>query len=42
MELIQIKTEGKPKLDLATVQQKLAAAQGPKYWQSQDELAGTE
>lgn len=47
MELIQIKTAGdgsspKQKLDLATVQQKLSAAQGPEYWRSLEELAGTE
>ena len=42
MELINIKTESKPSLDLATVQQKLAAAQGPEYWRSLEELAGTE
>ena len=42
MELINIKTDGEQKLDLATVQQKLAAAHGPEYWRSLDELAGTE
>ncbi len=47
MELIQIKTAGdssgpRQKLDLATVQQKLSAVQGPEYWRSLDELAGTE
>jgi molybdopterin-containing oxidoreductase family iron-sulfur binding subunit len=42
MELINIKTESKPSLDLATVQEKLAAAQGPEYWRSLDELASTE
>src|SRR4051812_44987236 len=42
MELIQIKDEAKRKLDLATVQQKLAEAQGPEYWRSLEELAGTD
>jgi molybdopterin-containing oxidoreductase family iron-sulfur binding subunit len=42
MELINIKTDSKPGLDLATVQQKLAAAQGPEYWRSLDELANTD
>ena len=47
MELIQIKTAGdgsspRQKLDLATVQQKLSAAQGPEYWRSLEELAGTD
>ena len=47
MELIQIKTAGEgsrptQKLDLTTVQQKLSAAQGPEYWRSLEELAGTE
>src|SRR5512147_1177188 len=47
MELIQIKSAGdssspNQKLDLATVQQKLSAAQGPEYWRSLEELAGTE
>jgi molybdopterin-containing oxidoreductase family iron-sulfur binding subunit len=46
MELIQIKTGDKEprsekKLDLATVQQRLSAAQGPQYWRSLEELAGT-
>ncbi|HUN87511.1 MAG TPA: TAT-variant-translocated molybdopterin oxidoreductase [Terriglobales bacterium] len=51
MELIQIKTgqtgnnqsgkgSGQP-LDIKTVQQKLSAAQGPEYWRSLEELAGT-
>jgi molybdopterin-containing oxidoreductase family iron-sulfur binding subunit len=47
MELIQIKSAGdgsrpKQKLDLATVQKQLSAAQGPEYWRSLEELAGTE
>src|ERR1700741_3896211 len=46
MELIKIKTGGDDprsgkKLDVATVQQKLSAAQGPEYWRSLEELAGT-
>ncbi len=46
MELIQIKpgaTTCRPekKLDVKTVQQKLSAAQGPEYWRSLEELAGT-
>ncbi len=47
MELIQINTDGEngrpgKKLDLKTVQEKLSAAQGPEYWRSLEELAGTE
>jgi molybdopterin-containing oxidoreductase family iron-sulfur binding subunit len=47
MELIQIKSAGdgsspKQKLNLATVQQKLSAAQGPEYWRSLEELSGTD
>src|SRR5437879_3941257 len=47
MELIQIKSADdgsspKQKLDLATVQQKLSAAQGPGYWRSLEELSGTD
>src|SRR3954467_3316296 len=47
MELIQIKSAGeasrpKQKLDLATVQKQLSAAQGPEYWRSLEELAGTD
>ncbi|HWR14307.1 MAG TPA: TAT-variant-translocated molybdopterin oxidoreductase [Terriglobales bacterium] len=42
MELIQIKNTGKPKLDLETVQKQLSAAQGPEYWRSLEELAGTD
>ena len=46
MELIQINTGGNDgrsgkKLDVKTVQQKLSAAQGPEYWRSLEELAGT-
>ena len=42
MELIKIKTGDSGKaLDVATVQQKLSAAQGPEYWRSLEELAGT-
>jgi MoCo/4Fe-4S cofactor protein with predicted Tat translocation signal len=47
MELIQIKSAGedsrpKQKLDLPTVQKQLSAVQGPEYWRSLEELAGTD
>src|SRR4051794_18210523 len=46
MELIQINTgdeasRSENKLDVKAVQQKLSAAQGPEYWRSLEELAGT-
>jgi MoCo/4Fe-4S cofactor protein with predicted Tat translocation signal len=47
MELIQIKpaddgSSPRKKLTVADVQAKLSLAQGPEYWRSLDELAGTE